>query len=101
MSKNIQLQSLTAIGAPIGKAFKRYGGVMFFLLFAFVYAYMVLQINAFSNVQVDSSEVTAQVSTTPTPRIDAQAVKQLQSLKDNSVNVQTLFEQNRTNPFQE
>lgn len=100
-SKNIGLTSLTSAGAPIGAMLKRYAGVLFFLLFALVYAYMVLRINMLSNVQVDDSKVASQVNAAPVPRIDAQAAKQLQSLKDNSVNVQTLFEQNRTNPFQE
>ncbi|HSX29576.1 MAG TPA: hypothetical protein VLE73_03390 [Candidatus Saccharimonadales bacterium] len=101
MSSNLNLGSLSVVGAKIGAVFKRYGGVFFFLLFASVYAFVILRINTLSNVQADPSQATAKASAVMVPRIDAAAAKQLESLKDNSVNVQTLFEQNRTNPFQE
>ena len=99
--KNLGLKSFAVVGAKVGVVCKRYGGVFFFLLFACVYAFIILRINTLSNVQADQSQALSQAGATAVPRIDASAAKQLQSLKDNSVNVQTLFQQNRTNPFQE
>jgi hypothetical protein len=99
--KDLKLKSLLVIGSKAGAAFRRYGGVMFFLLFACVYAFIILRINTLSNVQADQSQAVSQAGATAVPRIDANAAKQLKSLQDNSVNVQTLFEQTRTNPFQE
>jgi len=60
---------------------------------------MVVQINVLSNPEPDEDEVAT--SSASVPRIDDEAIRQLQTLKDNSVNVQTLFEQGRTNPFTE
>ncbi|HJQ09365.1 MAG TPA: hypothetical protein VJ836_07865 [Candidatus Saccharimonadales bacterium] len=57
--------------------------------------------NTMSTAAVDESKVTEQVQALATPRIDEDAIKQLQTLKDNSVNVQALFDESRTNPFQE
>jgi hypothetical protein len=70
-------------------------------MLAIIYSYIILQINTLSNAPLDESQVAAQSKATPTPHIDARAAQQLQTLKDNSVNVQALFEQNRQSPFQE
>lgn len=99
--KNLELKSPLAALSDASRKVRPYVGVLLFLLFAGAYGYTVMQINSLSNPQVDSSAVTAEVKSSPTPRIDDQAIRQLESLKDNSVNVQALFEQGRTNPFQE
>jgi hypothetical protein len=98
---NIDVKSLKTLGLKAIGRLKKYSSVLFFLLFALVYGYMIMKINAFSNAPVDEDEVILQVTSSPSLRIDEDAVQQLQTLKDNSVNVQTLFDQGRTNPFQE
>jgi hypothetical protein len=99
--KDLNLQSIKAQFAPIGRKLRRYGGLGFFVLFAVVYAFVIMRISALSDVQVSDSDVASQVSATPMPRIDPRTISQLRSLNDNSVNVQTLFQQGRTNPFKE
>jgi hypothetical protein len=91
---------LPALASSLRKV-RPYVGVLLFLLFAIIYGYMVLSINKLSNPVIDPVEVTTEAKASPSPRLDAHAAEQLQTLKDNSVNVQTLFEQSRTNPFQE
>lgn len=79
----------------------KYTGVLFFLFIALVYGYVIMQINEFGNTPVDQQAVADQVQELSTPSIDEQAARKLQNLRDNSVNVQTLFEESRTNPFSE
>lgn len=99
--KNLAIKSpLPALGRWLHVA-RLYLGVFVFLLLAGVYGFIVLQINTLSNPVVDNSAVLSEAKSSPTPRIDDEAAKQLEALKDNSVNVQTLFEQGRTNPFEE
>jgi hypothetical protein len=76
----------------------RYRVLLFILLVAGLYGYLVLQINQASSVQ--PSENQEVVAVHHTPRIDPSLVQQLQQLQDNSVSVQTLFNEARTNPFQ-
>lgn len=99
--KDLNLSAIGAQFAETAHKLRRYAGVSFFLLFALVYGFIVLRINTLSNVQVSDSDVAKQVNASPVPRIDPRAIKQLESLNDNSVNVQTLFQQGRTNPFRE
>lgn len=100
-NQNINLKALVPQLAQSLKKVKRYTGVLFFLLVAIVYSFVLLRINTLGNAEVDQAAVDEQVQTSPTPRIDEEALKQLESLKDNSVNVQALFDEGRTNPFQE
>ncbi|HTH72134.1 MAG TPA: hypothetical protein VL737_02115 [Candidatus Pristimantibacillus sp.] len=91
---------LPAIVAALRKV-RPYVGVLIFLLLAGLYGYMIFKVNSLASPTISDDEVLSDVKSLPVPRIDDQAAKQLQTLKDNSVNVQTLFDQNRTNPFQE
>jgi hypothetical protein len=59
---------------------------------------LVVQIGQATSVQPTPSDQLTSVK--PSPRIDQDVVSQLQQLQDNSVSVQALFNQGRTNPFQ-
>lgn len=100
-NQNIQLKfSMGAVTKNLRKA-RPYVGVMLFLVLAGIYGYLILQINTLSNPAIDTNTVLTEAKSTPVPRIDGEAAKQLLELKDNSVSVQTLFEQSRNNPFNE
>lgn len=103
MSANVNLdaKAILPMLAKAGQSIKPYVGVMFFLFFAVVYGFIVSQINKYSAPVVDETEVISEAKSSPTPRIDKDAAAKLESLEDNSVNVQTLFEEGRTNPFEE
>lgn len=80
---------------------KRYTPVMFGALLLIIYGFVLYRISALSSAQPSPSAVAAQNKTAQVPHIDPTLVTQLQSLQDNSTNVQTLFDQARNNPFQE
>jgi hypothetical protein len=97
----VSLKSLVPALLRLTRIIQPYLIVILFLVFALVYALTIVKINSLSSAPLDTSAVDDKVKTTPTPRIDAKAADQLQTLKDNSVNVQTLFEESRSSPFQE
>jgi len=99
-SPEINLKAIQPAATKTLHSLRKYASVLTFLLFTGIYGYMVFQINSFSNPVVDEAEVLSEAKALPVPRIDEESAKKLQSLEDNSVNVQTLFEQGRTNPFQ-
>lgn len=78
----------------------RYAPIMFFVLIALVYGFVLLRITMLANAQPTDGDVSGEVAQL-TPHIDKNAVQQLQSLEDNSVNVKSLFEEARNNPFGE
>lgn len=102
-SKNITLdtKNLVPMLQSAGHALSRYVGIMFFVLVAGVYGFVLMRINSLSNAQPDESAVSSQVSPGGIPKVDPKVAEQLNSLKDNSSSVKTLFEDARQNPFQE
>ncbi len=93
-------KSLVTKGVAILKQVQRYGIVLFLVFVLLLYSFIVLRINSLSNIQPSSDAVSSQVKAARIPHVDQSVVKQLQSLQDNSVSVQTLFNQARSNPFQ-
>lgn len=83
------------------RALGRYRVLIFIVLICAVYGYVLFSINTLSNQQPSTENVSTELSTIRTPKIDKSVVKQLQDLRDNSVSVQSLFEQARNNPFNE
>ena len=80
---------------------KRYKVVIFALLMTGVYGYVIVNISSFANAQPTPEQVALQTSPIKSTKIDKKIVAQLQHLQDNSVNVKTLFDEARNNPFQE
>lgn len=74
-------------------------------LFIFVvmtlYIFVTWRVNVYSNVEPTEVQVSSKMSETRSPRIDQATVNKIRLLQDNSVSVQTLFNEARQNPFQE
>ena len=78
---------------------RRYSMIAFIVFISLIYGFLMLRINNLSSAEPTDTAITEQVKAAKVPRIDEDVVKQLQSLQDNSVNVQALFEEARSNPF--
>lgn len=94
-------KSLSSSLIPVITALKRYIAIWFILLVAAVYGYVLFNIQMAVTAEPSQDTIDAQVRSSTTPHIDPSVVNQMQSLQDHSVNVQTLFDQARSNPFQE
>jgi hypothetical protein len=99
-SKKPDLKSLIA-KADAGLAeVRRFSLLLFIAFVALLYGFVLLRVNSLSNAQPSGDSVTSQVQAAQVPHIDKSVVKQLESLHNNNVNVQTLFNEARSNPFQ-
>ena len=97
--KKPDLKSLLAtVDRDVNKA-RRFSVVGFVVFVALLYGFLFLRINGLNDIQPSSDSVTGQVQAAGVPHIDESVVKQLESLHDNSVNVRTLFNDARKNPF--
>lgn len=90
------IDKLTATAAK----FRRYSFLAFIIFVALLYGFILYRSNSLAGVQPSDSDVSSQVKAAQVPHIDQAVVSQLQSLQDNSVSVQTLFDQARSSPFQ-
>lgn len=98
MSKD--LQGLSANALTTLRRFSRYKLVLFLVLLAIIYGFLVLQISSDNSVQPSGAALSQQTTAHSVPRIDPKLVQQLDQLQNNSVSVHALFNQGRSNPFQ-
>lgn len=84
----------------IFESLQKYSTTIFICLIAVVYGFIFFQISSLNNRQPNQDQIDKFVRSSHSPRVDKKVIKQLESLKDNSVNVQALFDQSRENPFQ-
>lgn len=98
--KSLDLKALPELFAQTARKLSRYRVILFVVFVAGIYGFISYKIITLSNPVTDSSSVDTQV-TSLTPHIDVKVVDQLESLQDNSVNVKSLFEKARQNPFAE
>ena len=80
---------------------RKYRVPAFFVFVVGVYGFVFFQINSLNNAQPSTVAVDSQVKASGIAHIDENVVKQLQSLQDNSVRVQAIFDEARNNPFHE
>jgi hypothetical protein len=83
------------------KRLQPYSLFVFLLFVAALYGFILLKIHNFSSAEPSPDAVSSQVKAAQVPHIDPAVIQQLQSLQNNSVSVQALFNQARSNPFQE
>ncbi len=93
--------SLTDQLRGVGQMLARYVVLWFVLLLVVVYGYVAFRVVMAHEARPNEADVSAEVQATATPHIDQQSIAQLQSLQDHNVNVQTLFDAARSNPFKE
>lgn len=94
-----QLENIKHKLSATGHRLRHYVVAAFLVFVVVIYGIVGMRINTLLSAEPSPDAVSSQVKAKSIPKIDPAVVKQLQSLQDNSVNVQTLFEQARDNPF--
>lgn len=90
------------LGTTLNKAVteaRRYRVLIFILCIALLYGFIVWRISVYSDAPTNQTEENARLAAQP--HIDPTTVQKMQELQNNSVSVQSLFNQARQDPFQE
>jgi len=102
MSTKITVDDLKSQLLKLLRAVNTYRGFIFFLVLSCLYGFIIWRINVLSTAPPSQADIqTAEKSAAATPKLDEASAAAINSLKDNSVRVQTLFESARNNPFDE
>jgi len=99
-TKKPDLRPLTAKVTQALEKAQRFSFPLFLGLVILLYGFILLRINSLSSLQPSAESINSQVKAAQVPHIDQKTVEQLESLQNNSVNVQALFNEARSNPFQ-
>lgn len=79
----------------------RYRVLLFLIVVMALYGFVGWRAATLAKAEPTQVAIDSQVKSTNNPHIDQATIDKINQLQDNSVNVQTLFDQARQNPFQE
>lgn len=98
---NIEVKDIVAKIGPLLDGLKKYLVFIFLLTVLVIYSFLVFHINTLAQQEPDESAVTERLKTVQRPKIDQDALDKIQQLEDQNVQVKTLFQTARDNPFTE
>ena len=102
MSKNISLKSISSIKPLAVKLYARFGRhIVFTVLFSVLLVYLLIVFKISTLAKAEPAPDQQVNISTSIPKIDKNAVNQIQSLEQNNTEIHSLFESARNNPFQE
>lgn len=86
---------------PIFSFLKRYVAFIFVVAMLLVLSFFVFRINQYSRAEPSQDAIDEKLQSVKRPRLDKNVVDKIQQLQDQNVQVQSLFDQARNNPFSE
>ncbi|CAN5710630.1 hypothetical protein BH23PAT2_BH23PAT2_02990 [soil metagenome] len=98
---NINFKDLPEKLALLGAKFRRFSVFIFIITVLSLYSFLVLHISSLTQIETNEQAVTEQLKTTKRPRIDQSAIEKIEDLQDQNVQVDSLFQEARDNPFSE
>lgn len=97
----LNLNSIKSHFKKVVPFFDQHGSFIAILAVLLIYLMVVWHISSLATAEPsDDALLTAETSSS-VPKIDSKAINQIQSLEQNSAQVQALFNQARNNPFHE
>lgn len=99
--KDLNAKQIIAKLMPVLVLGQKYMKFIFFIFFMGLCAFLIYQINQFASVNPSESDVTDKLKTVTRPHIDQASIDQIQKLQDQNVQVQSIVQQARDNPFSE
>jgi hypothetical protein len=98
---NIDLKTIPDKLLLAAQWLKKYAVFISVLLVLGIYLFLVWQIRHYATVEPTSADVTNKLNELNTPKLDQDAVNKILLLEDQNIDIKTLFNEARQNPFQE
>ena len=96
----MKLDSITHQLSPIKDFIVRYAVLIFVFSVVGIFAFMTLGIAQYANLEPSESQKEEKLSTLKTVKLDEKSIEKIQSLQDQNINIESLFDNGRDNPFQ-
>lgn len=98
---NLEVKDLPAKIMPLLDKARSYIGFLVVLLILGAFGFVVVQIRNYATIEPTEDAITEQLQGISSSRIDEDAVEAVRNLEETNVDVKTLFDEARDNPFQE
>lgn len=97
---NIDLKKITGKISAIFAKLRSYTVFISVILVLIAYGFIVVRIRTLASHEPDSDTVSEQLKNLKKPAIDQATIDKIQQLQESNVQVKSLFNQARDNPFQ-
>ncbi len=98
--KPIIQKTITAVGPAI-EFVKKYYVFISLVVVLTIFGFIFYRIGYFNTLEPSASDIEEKLLTVKRPKIDKAVVEKLENLEDQNIQVQSLFNQARENPFKE
>lgn len=99
--KNIEVKDLSAaINKPV-HILKKYGGFIAVLLYLITCSLVVIRVDQLATREPTDDMINEKLTNIKRPKIDQASIDKLQNLQDRNIEVKSLFDEARNNPFSE
>jgi hypothetical protein len=98
---NIELKDFPAKIMPALKTVRRYTVLIFVLVVTSVFGFLVMRIGSLTQTEPNDDLILERLQTLQRPRIDESTIEKINQLESQNIDVQSLFQQARDNPFSE
>lgn len=98
---NLDRKTITKSVKDFIRKNKKYASFAFILLILLTYTFLVYRISKFSLAEPSTGSIEQQLQSTGKLKIDQDSINKILKLEEQNVNVQSLFEDARDNPFQD
>lgn len=98
---NTDLKNIPAALFTLLSKLSRYVAILFTLLVLALYGYLILHVSSLTQAEIDQTEVLERLQATRRTEVDQRAVDRILLLQDQNVQIESIFEEARENPFSE
>lgn len=79
----------------------RYSFLLFLVIFAGMAGYLVSRIGYLSSLEPTADQISTKVSEVKKTNTDTESIQKLKELEGRSISIESLFDNGRTNPFED
>ena|SRR3989344_1969807 len=97
----IDIKDILAKISPILQLIRRYIVFIYVVALLIILCFFVFRINQLSHIMPTDDAVNEKLQTVQRPRIDQAVLDKIQELQNQNIQVQSLFNEARSNPFSE
>jgi hypothetical protein len=98
---NLEVKDIPAKILPLLSKLRRYMVIIFVVVIVSLFGFLILRINSLTQREPSDELMMERLNTVQRPQIDERTVNRIQQLEDRNVEIRSLFEQARDNPFSE
>jgi hypothetical protein len=96
----MKINNILAKLTPFKNFILRYDVIIFIILVGLVFGFMTLKIANYSDKEPTSDQVDERKNSLRVVKLDDTAVQKIQQLEDQNINIESLFNNGRANPFE-